>query len=772
MAPVLAAQGGKNAVNNPSFEAGIANWEIAGDARGVTIDEAVGHTGKRSLRVTGATLESTGGAYQAIRFDSPVKRPLRVAAWSKAADVEVAGDYVILVHGTYGDGTKMEPQGARFEAGTHDWQYREMPIEAAKPLKSLEVIPVLGKGKGTVWFDDIAVTLTPIAFRGVRTATDLFGDASLSLVAGMTVPAPWKAELRGDQGVVATASGDGPPVVWNWTGHAGDYTLRLTGIDELEGNHAGELRKVRLGSPSSPRRGYAAWTESSMHRVLPQALPASGAALEGRIALAGNEYESFQICLLAAPGREVHNVRLQVSDLVSKATGKRIASSEMEWQQVGFVKVTNLRKSAANEQAWPGWWPDPLLPVKKFDLKPGFTQPVWVTVHAPAGTPAGEYTGVITVLADGEPPRAVAVEARVYGFTLPVQSHLKTAFALLGEELEQIYGKPLPLDIRRRFGDFLLRHRLNADDIYRKQPPDIEDLRHFQSHGLQGFNALYLIPPAGPLIPDLKAYTPVLRQQLIDRLDPFFGKLREAELSRRAYVYGFDESDPEFFDVMRDYFGTLKQRFAEVRTMTTAHLPLDPKVLRDLHVDWIVPLTPAYDYERAEECRRAGIQVWGYVGCGPGDPYANFLADDPLVEARVIWWQAFHQKMDGFLYWGVNIWERLGNHRPLDPARGPLLGWGVTTGKANDEEWLQRLHGDGLLVYPGVHGPIGSIRLANIRDGLEDYEYLWMLANQRRSLEAARQACLPGTRSLTQFTQDPAVLYAQRNRIAQDLMGR
>jgi len=66
MAPVLAAQGGKNAVNNPSFEAGIANWEIAGDARGVTIDEAVGHTGKRSLRVTGATLESTGGAYQAI----------------------------------------------------------------------------------------------------------------------------------------------------------------------------------------------------------------------------------------------------------------------------------------------------------------------------------------------------------------------------------------------------------------------------------------------------------------------------------------------------------------------------------------------------------------------------------------------------------------------------------------------------------------------------------------------------------------------------------
>src|ERR1700730_2499984 len=106
------------------------------------------------------------------------------------------------------------------------------------------------------------------------------------------------------------------------------------------------------------------------------------------------------------------------------------------------------------------------------------------------------------------------------------------------------------------------------------------------------------------------------------------------------------------------------------------------------------------------------------------------MAAAPLVEGGVPWWQIYQQKMDGFLFWGVNIWDRRGNNRPIDPAQGPLLEWSITNGRPKDEQVLQELHGDGQLVYPGKHGPIGSIRLANIRDGLEDYEYLWMLAKK------------------------------------------
>lgn len=60
---------------------------------------------------------------------------------------------------------------------------------------------------------------------------------------------------------------------------------------------------------------------------------------------------------------------------------------------------------------------------------------LWCTVHAPAGAAAGVHTGTIT-LTD---PRAaevvavVAVEATVFGFTLPTTPAMRTAFDLSEE---------------------------------------------------------------------------------------------------------------------------------------------------------------------------------------------------------------------------------------------------------------------------------------------------------------------------------------------------
>ena len=37
---------------------------------------------------------------------------------------------------------------------------------------------------------------------------------------------------------------------------------------------------------------------------------------------------------------------------------------------------------------WSGFWPDPLLPLKPFDLKANTTQPVWIEVTVPEGASA------------------------------------------------------------------------------------------------------------------------------------------------------------------------------------------------------------------------------------------------------------------------------------------------------------------------------------------------------------------------------------------------
>ncbi|MBM3500602.1 MAG: DUF4091 domain-containing protein, partial [Armatimonadetes bacterium] len=397
----------------------------------------------------------------------------------------------------------------------------------------------------------------------------------------------------------------------------------------------------------------------------------------------------------------------------------------------------------------------------------------WFTVHAPPGTPAGEYRGRITIRPDGggsgEPThqgRAIDVPVRVtvYGFDLPAQAHLKTAFALMDGYLEQLYGKPLTPELRRRYGDFVLQHRLNPDDISRTDPPDLDDLAYYDGRGLNAFNVINMVEPRGERTwvcwSPLEVYTARFKEDLIRRLDPYVAELKKRGLADKAYVYTFDERGEDFYPTMREYFGLIKERYG-IPTLTTAYLKQDPQVMRDLNVDWNCPLSSVYRYDDAAKCREQGLQTWAYVCLGPRYPYANWLADDPLIEARVIWWQAYHQQMDGFLYWGLNIWGRANNDYLIDPETdGPRLRWSISTG--GDYAWLQ---GDGELLYAGKDGPIGCIRLANIRDGLEDYEYLWKLA-ELEGTDAARQGCLPVTTSMTQFTRDANEVSKQRERIA------
>ena len=97
----------------------------------------------------------------------------------------------------------------------------------------------------------------------------------------------------------------------------------------------------------------------------------------------------------------------------------------------------------------------------------------------------------------------------------------------------------------------------------------------------------------------------------------------------------------------------------------------------------------------------------------------------------------YHQKIDGYLYWSTTGYWKLYNevmpplrrYDPINPASGTLT------------DWTPGYYGVGELVFPGIDGPIASLRLANFRDGIEDYEYLWMLADKVGDIEVARDIC-------------------------------
>lgn len=92
----------------------------------------------------------------------------------------------------------------------------------------------------------------------------------------------------------------------------------------------------------------------------------------------------------------------------------------------------------------------------------------------------------------------------------------------------------------------------------------------------------------------------------------------------------------------------------------------------------------------------------------------------------------------GFLYYSLNYWKTGPVHTPFKDRlnQGPLTNY-------DGRSWADT-NGDGLIFYPGENGPVVTIRMKNIRDGLEDYEYLWLLRKEISEVSQGRKNCPKG----------------------------
>lgn len=547
------------------------------------------------------------------------------------------------------------------------------------------------------------------------------------------------------------------------------------------------------------------WLESSMRRVYLNSLPetttlfdaktfpeteprpqtesfAAAASLPApapRLDLARGESESFQLAVHSSI--EIPKVTLTFSDLVSSTEPQtKISASSCEWQQVGYLKTPEIIEHSKEKNGRPVWYPDVLLPRESGFVPANQTVSFWVTVSVPSETRPGTYRGTMTwtpeipaKTASEMPlsPIEIPLEVTVYPITIPEEGHLGNAFALMDGFLEKVYGTQTEAELKtlhHDFGKLMLRNRLTPEgDISRTEMPSLDLLQEWDGHGLGTFNLLNLVSPRGKAPwrcnSPIEFYSAENREKFLTQLRPYVEKLRELGLSDRAYAYTFDETDQAFNAAMTDFFGMIKKNFPEVATFTTARIPTDPKLMKQLNVDWACPLTPSYDVKKAEACRKEGLKVWSYICCGPGQPYANIMLRFPLIESRILGWQAFDQNYDGILYWGVNIWDAP-NNVPIDPNAGLFLDW-QTGWKLGGKTMI---YGDGRLLYPGIDGkPFSCLRLANLRDAYEDYELLWMLSQKKPEL--AREFCGKVFCTLTEFTHDPEILTRQHRELLRAL---
>ena len=83
------------------------------------------------------------------------------------------------------------------------------------------------------------------------------------------------------------------------------------------------------------------------------------------------------------------------------------------------------------------------------------------------------------------------------------------------------------------------------------------------------------------------------------------------------------------------------------------------------------------------------------------------------------------------------------------------------------------LQGDGSFTYPGEGGkPLGSIRLSNIADGIEDWELLNKLGANDASISYAADLITQLVTNETARHEDPQLLEQVRRQAARRVMAR
>ena len=546
--------------------------------------------------------------------------------------------------------------------------------------------------------------------------------------------------------------------------------------------------------------GDARWGYGWIHgltkvlRDAPAAFPGEiGGTL--RLQLAANESEGVQLVLRyddVPASYPLRNVRVTVSDL-SDPAGNRLSSDQIDLLPVGYV---NTRRPPYQVRHV-GWWPDPLLNfLESFELDVNVWQPVWIDVRTSPDQQPGVYSGTITVTAEADswqpPPLEVPFEVEVWDLRLPVEHHFPLSLTywpessgefyfvdrdernsmlqLIGGEIDasQVGARARRVaDLHHKCVQLVLDHRMFPDNIFRyREPPPLEWVQLWHRHGARRF-VLLAVQAYGNLPPE-EPYPAGRRKVLFDALARGVPIFEKAGLLDLAYIFTFDEVGENRHESIVDIHGEIKRLYPTIPLMTTAYdrsygmdTGLDP------YVDIWVPGINAYAQTTPaiKAARERGREIWWYIHSGPDAPYPNVRIEDSGVEGRLLMgFMPFESKSDGFLYWCLNQWAETITRGPLTNARGKGAG---------------AYNGAGIIFYPGPDGPMPTIRMKNMRDGLEDFEYLWMLEQATAKVRSGEIDVPEGwlgraeaalavdiVRSVADYDREPEKLLTARREIA------
>ena|GEM_PF-6182592 len=466
-------------------------------------------------------------------------------------------------------------------------------------------------------------------------------------------------------------------------------------------------------------------------QLFPESTYSADPVREVKVSLAGRESECAQLVVLP--------IRSNLTDIQISSeppVGPKGSKLSLEISRVGFVNTVK----PPTDMDRIGLWPDPLLKPTPFDVPADELRCVWIRVNAPAGAPAGDYTGSVTLTPAGSQPVSVAVKAHVWGFDLPLKPYLRTAFALHLSMLNDVYGSQA-YDAFMNYTAEMLRNRIAPSynsikawypDInfsYRNKPEDLqkpglwdkaEDYMKFcNANGFSGFYDIAYLDKCYDGYPDdyIQANMRFLRS--------FIPDLKKKGLMDQVGIYAWDEIEVENYPKHAQIAKAIKSEFPDIPILMVQNYGSAAEILKGTVDIWVPYITTYWNSRQTYLKEQAeGRQVWWYICMYPYPgklPCPNVYIDEPAIDLRIVHWMEYKFGVTGYLYWGVNYWEPAQKHVVNEIGKSGILDWKTTEGTIMG-------NGEGYFFYPGPDlKPMLSVRSENFRDGIDDYDIMMML---------------------------------------------
>ena len=430
-------------------------------------------------------------------------------------------------------------------------------------------------------------------------------------------------------------------------------------------------------------------------------------------------------------------------------------------------KYIEVKVNYSGTDAPTGWYPDALVPYENIVnvgenvVEPNSNQGLYFRFDIPLDQKAGVYTGTAKLTIGGQ-STDIPVSLNVMDVAVSEVNHTKSIF--LNEWSWHKGELDTTQEMLDKYTEALFEYRMSPNKIVVDSANTMEDIEFYVDLSYKFMQnpkcSNITIPYSTTAIDGQTCIDPVVftnylmtyakksfetGYNMFDKLVCYISIIDEPQMQ------GLLERVKVVSRVYRETLTKVADTIAADETITS---PIKDAVVASIrkvrnvvtscyvadyapYVDTWCPQYQHYDGDLAAAVYADQEEKWWYGCIGPRPPYPTNHTEDTLLSARLVSWMQAEYGVVGNLNWATTVYARYDGQKYIEIED-------YYTGSASR---FPNVNGDGYYFYPGkmygVDGPIGSLRLETIRDGLEEYELLYEMKNNYKATSDAISAISP-----------------------------